>query len=54
MITPADELVSITMELAEGVEAERNTSLTIEVYDARTNEPITTAATTLMVAIENW
>jgi hypothetical protein len=54
MITPADELVSITMELVEGIEAERNTPLTIEVYDARTDEPITTATTTLMVAIENW
>jgi len=46
--------VSITMELVEGIEAERNTSLTIEVRDVRTDEVIGTGTTTLMVAIENW
>jgi hypothetical protein len=54
MVTPGQELVSITMELVEGVEVERNTPLTIEVRDIRTDEVISTATTTLMVTIENW
>jgi hypothetical protein len=54
MVTPAEELVTVAMEWVEGVEAERNTPLTIEVYDLRIDEVIGTETTTLMVAIENW
>jgi len=42
------------MELIENVEAERNTPLTIELRDTRTDEVINTVASTLMVDIENW
>lgn len=54
MITPGQEEVPVMMELVEGIEAERNTPLTIEVRDTRTGGIIDTAITTLMVAIENW
>jgi len=54
MITPMQEEVPIMLELAEDVEAERNTPLTIEVRDTRTDQTIATATTVLMVTIENW
>jgi len=54
MITPDQEVVPISMELDDNAEAERGTPLRIEVRDARTGELITSATTTLMVAIENW
>jgi len=54
MITPMQEEVPIMLELSEDVEAERNTPLTIEVRDTRTDQTIATATTVLMVTIENW
>jgi len=53
-ITPDQEQVPITLQPLEDAQAERGTSLMIEVRDARTDEVIDTANTTLMVPLENW
>ncbi len=54
MITPDQEQVAITLQPLEDAQAERGTPLMIEVRDARTDEVIDTAHTTLMVPLENW
>ena len=54
IITPDQEEVAFTLQPLEDVQAERGTSLIIEVRDARIGEVIATETTTLMVALENW
>ena len=54
MITPDQEQVAITLQPREDAQAERGTSLIIEVRDARTEEILDTEHTTLMVPLENW
>lgn len=54
VITPNDDPVSIPIEPREGVEAARNTPMTIELRDTNGNTVIATQTTTLMVDIENW
>jgi hypothetical protein len=53
-ITPDQEQVAITLRPREDAQAERGTSLIIEVRDARTEEILDTEHTTLMVPLENW
>lgn len=54
MLTPRQDSLSVPLALVEGVEAARNTRLTIEVRDTRTEEIVAQATTVLMVEIENW
>jgi hypothetical protein len=54
MLTPKQDSVVIPLDLVEGAEAARNTKLTIEVRDTRTDQSIADATTVLMVEIENW
>lgn len=54
IITPDQEEVALTLQPLEDVQAERGTSLIIQVLDVRTDEVIDTGNTTLMVALENW
>lgn len=54
MMTPKQESVVVTMELVENAVAPRNTPLTIEVRDTRTDQVLRQATTVLMVEIENW
>ncbi len=54
MLTPRHDSVPVTLTVVEGVEATRNTSLTIEVRDTRTEQVVAQATTVLMVDIENW
>jgi hypothetical protein len=53
-ITPDQEEVAIELKPLEDAQAERGTALIIEVRDARSDEVIDTANTTLMVELENW
>ena len=54
IITPDQEEVAVTLQPLEDVQAERGTSLVIEVRDVRTDEVIATETTTLMVPLEKW
>jgi PglZ domain len=54
LVTPERDTITVQLEAVEGVEAERNTKMVIEVRDARTGKIIASEITTLMVAIENW
>jgi hypothetical protein len=54
IITPDQEEVAVTLQKLEDVQAERGTSLIIQVLDARTSEVIATEHTTLMVSLEKW
>ena len=54
IITPDQDEVAVTLQPLEDVQAERGTSLHIEVRDVRTDEAIATEHTTLMVPLENW
>ena len=54
IITPDQEEVALTLQPLEDVQAERGTSLIIQVLDVRTSEVIATETTTMMVALENW
>jgi len=53
-ITPDQEQVAIVLQPREDAQAERGTSLRIEVRDARTEEVLDIEHTTLMVPLENW
>jgi hypothetical protein len=54
MLTPKHDSISVALELVEGIEATRNTALTIEVRDTRTEQLLAEAPTILLVEIENW
>ncbi len=45
---------TVTIEPLEGVEAPRNTPLTIELRDSRTGKILDTQTSTLLIVLENW
>jgi len=53
-ITPDQEEVPVVLQPVEDAQAERGTTLLIEVRDLHTDEIINTKNTTLMVPLENW
>ena len=54
LIKPEDGSTETILEPLDDVAVDRNTSLLIELRDARTKEVLDSQSSTLMVALENW